>query len=376
MAPIRILHVLGQLNLGGAESRIMDLYRAIDRDKIQFDFVVHTDKKCYFDDEILTLGGHIYHIPRFKIYNIFSYQKAWKELFRKHNDWKLIEGHMTSTASIYLPIAKKAGLVTTSHARSAGTDPGLKGLITRILRRNLSQKADYLLTCSELAGIAVYGQKAVDNGQTIFLPNAIYCSKFTFDKETRDSIRSELGIEDKLVLGHVGRFHFAKNHTYLIHAYAEFLKAYDKDCVLLLIGDGPLKPDTEELVNTLGIADKVIFAGNKSSIYNYYMAMDMFVYPSRYEGMPGTVVEAQASGLKVLMSNEICDEVIATDLVETLSIAIPPEAWAKKLVSKVSELTPLPERTKYADIMENSGFDAIGQSQILTPFYETGIWSK
>lgn len=375
MATSRVLHVLGKLNIGGAESRIMDLYRVMDKEKVQFDFVVHTNERCYFDEEIEKMGGHIYHVPRFRIINYFSYKRAWKELFSAHKEWNVVEGHMTSTAAIYLPIAKKAGIKTTaSHARSAGTDPGIKGLLTKIMRLGLSRKADLLLTCSEAAAKAVYGEKAVRNGKTIFLPNAIKCENFTFDTLLRDSIRKELGIEDKLVVGHVGRFHYAKNHEFLISAFAEFAGAYKKDTVLLLLGDGALRENCEKLAESLGIKDKVIFAGNRSEIYKYYMAMDMFVYPSRYEGMPGTVVEAQTSGLRVLMSDEICDEVIATKLVDTKSISVPPSKWAEYMLEMSLGTTPLKERCKYAKIMEESGFDAKGQSKILTPFYETGIW--
>ena len=375
MKPVRVLHVLGQLNLGGAESRIMDLYRAMDKERVQFDFVVHTKNKCYFDDEIEKMGGHIYNVPRFRVLNYFEYVKAWKKLLSEHKEWTVIEGHMTSTAAIYLPIAKRSGIKTTAaHARSAGTDPGFKGWLTRFLRRNLANKADVLLSCSEAASISVYGSAAVKKGLPVFLPNAINCGSFTFDPKVREAVRKELQIGDSLCLGHVGRFHYAKNHEYLLMAYAEFLKLYEKDSVLLLIGDGALKEESERKAAELGISDKVKFLGNRSEIYKYYMAMDLFVYPSRYEGMPGTVVEAQASGLKVLMSSEICDEVIATPLVKTLDITQEPALWAKEILKATEDITPLSERSLYAKKMEQSGFDAIGQSHMLVSFYETGEW--
>ena len=141
--PIRILHVLGTTNLGGAESRIMDLYRHIDRNRVQFDFVVHTEKEGFFDKEIEELGGRIFRVPRFRIYNYFSYRRAFREFFREHHEFRMVQGHMTSSAAIYLPIAKKAGISTTiAHARSAGVDKGLKGKLTRWMRRNLWRKAD------------------------------------------------------------------------------------------------------------------------------------------------------------------------------------------------------------------------------------------
>ena len=130
--PVRVLHVLGKTDLGGAESRIMDLYRHIDRARVQFDFLVHTEEEGYFDQEIYELGGRIFRVPRFRLYNYFSYRKAVKDLFRLNHDFQVVQGHMTSTAAVYLPIAKKAGVpVTVAHARSAGVDKGMKGTITK-----------------------------------------------------------------------------------------------------------------------------------------------------------------------------------------------------------------------------------------------------
>ena len=160
--PVGVLHVLGGTNLGGAESRIMDLYRHIDRNKVQFDFLVHTGREGYFDKEIKELGGRIYRVPRFRLYNYFTYKKAVKAFFQAHREYQVIQGHMTSTASIYLPAAKNAGIpVTIAHARSAGVDKGIKGIATRILRKNLWKKADFLFTCSKIAGVSLFVKNAV-----------------------------------------------------------------------------------------------------------------------------------------------------------------------------------------------------------------------
>ena len=158
--PTIVLHVVGRLDIGGAESRLMDLYRHIDREKVQFYFMQHTKDKCAFEEEVERLGGKVYHVPRFNVKNYFTYKKAWKDLFETHPEIKVVQGHMTSTAAIYLPIAKKAGVkVTIAHARSAGVDPGIKGKLTNFLRRNLYKKCDYRFTCSKLAGEAVFGNQ-------------------------------------------------------------------------------------------------------------------------------------------------------------------------------------------------------------------------
>lgn len=369
--PVRILHILGNTQLGGAESRIMDLYRHMDRSVVQFDFVVHSKEEGYFNEEIRKLGGRIFRVPRFRVLNYFSYCRAWKKLLQEHRDadgrseFHMIQGHMTSTAAIYLPIARKCGIETTiAHARSAGVDKGLKGILTRFLRHNLSKKADYLFTCSELAGISVFGKKAVDQGRTRFLPNAIDCQKFAPDPLVREKIRRELGIENCYVIGHVGRFHYAKNHEYLLRVFAELVKRKTRDYVLLLLGEGSGMEDIRILSRGLGIGDKVYFLGNKSNVNDYYQAMDYFVYPSRFEGMPGTIVEAQTAGLRCLMSDTICKEVIATELVTTRSIREDPGLWADEIEQHLQY-----QRSSRVDEMKELGFDVHGQAVLMTDFY-------
>lgn len=365
---IRILHVLGNTNLGGAESRTMDLYRHMDRERVQFDFLVHTKQEGHFDKEIKELGGHIYRVPRFRIYNYFSYVKAMKAFFLEHSDFRAVQGHMTSTAAIYLPIAKKAGVpITIAHARSAGVDKGVKGLATRWMRRSLPDKTDYMFTCSRLAGISVFGAKAVEEGKTIFMPNAIDCKKFDYRPDMRDKIRAQLGLSQRYVIGHVGRFHYAKNHEYLLKIFAELCRRGKKEYALLLLGEGEKMEEMKRLAGELQIKDQVIFAGNKSNVYDYYQAMDYFVYPSRYEGLPGTVLEAQASGLPCLMSDRICEEVAVTELVHTMGIEEAPKRWAD-YIEKTEDYT----RTSHVEAVSEAGFDAGEQAEMMMRFYETG----
>ncbi len=367
--PIRILHVFGKTNLGGAESRTMDLYRHIDRDRVQFDFLVHTDENCFFDHEIQELGGRIYRVPRFKLYNIFSYRKAIKAFFKKHHEFKAVQGHMTSTASIYLPIAKKEGIpITIAHARSAGVDQGIKGNITRFLRKNLWKKADYLFTCSEIAAISVYGEKAAKE-LAIFIPNAIDAEKFAFNEEIRRNLRKDLCLEDKFVIGHVGRFHYAKNHEYLIDIFQRLSenKIDEQEPVLLLIGEGDGMQAIKDKVKELKLDDKVLFLGNHADIWNYYQVFDYFVFPSRFEGLPGTVVEAQASGLRTVMSDTLTKEAVFSDLVHTLPITAEPKMWADYIVQTCQY-----DRMNNTWLVKDKGFDVNAQALKMMKFYETG----
>lgn len=364
---IRILHVLGSTNLGGAESRIMDIYRYIDREKVQFDFLVHQSEKGYYDEEIESLGGRIFRVPRFKLYNLSAYRKALKSFFTEHHEFQAVHGHMTSTAAIYLPIAKKCGVpMTIAHARSAGVDKGLKGQLTVWIRKPLKHRCDYMFSCSGLAGEAVFGSKNTLSGKVKIIPNAIDVEPFCYREEVRQQMRKELGLEESFVIGHVGRFHYAKNHEYLLEVFKE-ISLRQENAVLLLLGEGSRMEEMKKKAKTLGIEEKVIFAGNKKETWNYYQAMDFFVFPSRFEGLPGTVVEAQSAGLACLISDTIAKEVGITELVAYKSIEESPAKWA----DFVLEQKEYERENKYEQIAA-AGYEVREQAKRYEQFYISG----
>ena len=419
--PIRILHVFGTLGLGGAESRIMDLYKHIDRERVQFDFLVHseaepTGKKCptsdelmavrepdYYDETVKRLGGNIYAIPRFHGTNAREYKNAVRMFFMQHRgEWKMIQGHMTSTAAIYLPIAKTCAAIgtTIAHARSAGVDPGIKGVVTRIMRSPLGKgdTCDLRFACTENAARSVFGDSMTDAGLVRIIPNAIDVKKFVFNQEVRNKIRKELGLSNAIIIGHVGRFHYAKNHEYLLRVFAEFLKILSHDDAnsfsmlhgmrirLIMLGEGALMDNMKQLAADLHIDKHVIFCGNKTEVNEYYQAMDYFLFPSRYEGLPGTVVEAQAAGLQCLVSDTITTEVDITPLVSRMSIEEPPSMWARKILNDLvmrdyaegedEKTLPVGDRDASSQplvkMIQEAGFDVSAQAQRLQNFYLTG----
>lgn len=329
----RVLQVLGTTNLGGAESRVMDIYRHLDRDRLQFDFLITEGNNGHFDEEIKSLGGNIYFLPPYRIINRLQYTKAVKDFFARHNDYAAVHGHMTSTASIYLPIAKRAGIpLTIAHARSAGTDSGLKGILTKSMRKNLYQKCDRMMACSELAAVAVFGQERYDSDSVTVWPNAIDVKDFAYDENVRNQIRQEYGVAPhEMLIGHVGRFHEAKNHSFIIDVFKE-VTAIRPEAKIMFLGDGALRAQTEAQVAEAGLTDRVIFAGNHTPIAPYYQAFDVFLFPSIFEGMPGTVVEAQAAGLSCLISDAITPQVCATKLVARESLNQTAGHWAKELI--------------------------------------------
>ncbi len=362
--PIRILHVLGGLSIGGAESRVMDLYRNINREEVQFDFLIHKKSEQHFEKEVEKLGGKVYRVPRFKVYNWFSYKKALKQFFSNHGEFRAVHGHMTSTAALYLPIAKKSGIpITIAHARSAGVDSGIKGMVTKLLRKNLWKKTDYCLSCSGEAGVAVFGGKAVNTGRVEVIPNAICADKYVFDMEKRKKIREELVLTDKWVIGHVGSFREAKNHPFILEIFKEIVKR--EDAVLLLVGDGPLRKGIEEKAAEAGLAEKVIFAGNQSHVEDYYQAMDFLVFPSLYEGLPGTVVEAQTAGLRCLISDAITGEVLLTDLANAYSLEQSATEWADYIITHKEY-----DRTSRLYEIREQGFDIESQKKRYQNIYK------
>lgn len=375
--PIRVLQVLGGTGLGGAESRVMDLYRSVDRTRVQFDFAVHNAKRDHFDDEIEALGGHIYRLPRFRIYNWPAYRRAWKLFFAEHPGYACVHGHMTSTASIYLPVAKKAGVLrTVAHARSAGVDGGLKGKLTRLMRRNLWKKADFCFACSALAGEAVFGEKAQKKGLVHVIPNAIAVEKFAYDSAKREEMRSRLNVQERFVVGHVGRFNPMKNHLFLLEIFAQ-IKKERKDAALLLLGEGGGMDAAKERAQQLGIGDCVFFLGNQENVADYYQAMDFLVFPSLYEGMPGTVLEAQAAGLPCLIADTITAEVKVTKLVQTMSLDAAAQKWARNVIGRMEKLSETGEiRHSGVEELKKAGFDVNDQARRMTAFYEKGepLW--
>lgn len=390
--PIRILHVLGVLNMGGAESRIMDLYRHIDREQVQFDFLVHTTPaqgagddssenlmagraKEYFDDEVRALGGEIYALPRFNGRNFSAYKRATERFFASHGGWTAVEGHMTSTASIYLPIAKESGIpATISHVRSAGVDAGIKGLATRALRAPLAHRADHLLACSVESGISAYGQAVSDSGRVRVIPNALEIHSYRFKPQIREQIRKEYDIpKDAVVLGHVGRFDAMKNHGFLAQLLEELTKQKERkaDFRLLFVGQGKLEEEIKEQLKEKKLLDKAVFAGQcpRERTAMLYQGMDVFCFPSLYEGVPGTVIEAQAAGLPCLISDRITKEVCITDAVESLPLET--ERWVKRILQMCDEESARTSRSMQAlEALGEADFDIRKQALQMQRWYQ------
>jgi len=374
---ITVLQVLGGLEVGGAESRVMDITRNLNQSKVRYAFLVHDKGPDYYEKEAEELGCAVYRVPRFCFFNYFAYVRAMKKFFAEQTDIDIVQGHITSSAAIYLPIAKKAGVkVTIAHARSAGVDPGMKGFLTRLLRRHLGKKCDQMWACSTEAAIAVYGRKTFEQKQVTIIHNAINVDQFkstALNCSAGEEIRRKYGLENRFVVGHVGRFHYAKNHEFLIGVFAQILQQKE-NAVLLLVGEGSRMNEMKELTKELGIEQQVIFAGRQTKPSDYYHAMDLLVFPSRYEGLPGTIVEAQAAGLPCLVSDRVTKDVGVTELVEYESLDSSAKVWAEKgiaLALKTARKKATGDLIAPELILRKEDFDVTMQVKRLEQLYQS-----
>ena len=365
MKTIRVLHVIGIMNRGGAETMIMNLYRNIDRSKVQFDFVENTQEHGIYEKEILSLGGRVFHCPRFRG-NALSYMKWWNSFFDEHkNEYAFVHGHIGSTAAMYLTSAKRHGIKTIAHSHSTYTNNfNFRQFRYQVFSYPTRFIADFFFACSEAAGISRYGQKV----QFQVIRNAIDTSEYKYRHSVRDSLRKKLQIQPNApVFGHVGRFTAEKNHTFLIKIFRSIYEL-DDSAVLLLAGDGPLRSEIEKEAEEIGIKNQVYFLGVREDIPELLSCMDVMIFPSIFEGLPVTLVEAQCSGLHCLISDTISNEAVRVDnLITFLSLDQPVEVWARKAL----ELSVY-ERQSHENAIISSGYDIKENAKWIQNFYQEG----
>lgn len=360
---IRVLQVFGGLDRGGSETIVMNLYRNIDRDRIQFDFVTHQAVKGDYEDEIEKLGGRIFRIPRYKVINHLSYIKAWKNLLRNHPEWKIVHGHMYTLASIYLNVAKKEGRLTIAHSHNTSNGKGVKAFVQDMIEKPLPSIADRFMACSDDAGLWLFGEDIIKSDRYLILPNAIDVDRFRYNEKTRLNMRNSLNIEDKIVLGHVGRYNYQKNFPFLLELIDK-LRDINPRYLLLQIGDGKENKELKDLIKEKNLEDSVKLLGVRDDIPNLMQAMDFFVFPSVYEGLGIVAVEAQASGLRCLVSDKIPAEVQLTKLVEYLPIDNGVEEWIHLIIN-----SELGHRSDESYHIKEANYDIKQTTNIITKYY-------
>lgn len=350
---IRILHVFASLDLGGAETMVMNIYRNIDRSQIQFDFVKMTSKKCAYENEILSLGGKIYLSPRFKYTNLHEFNAWWNNFFDTHKEYKIIHGHYYTICGFYFRIAKKYGLITIGHSHTSKKRT-LKYKIASIAAERFS---DYCLACSSDAARFLFPHRDVR-----IIKNAIEIKRFTFSSSARARIRKELEIDDDcVVIGHTGRFVSPKNHFFLLDVF-KIINEKLSNTRLLLIGDGPLRSEIEDTIRSNHLTDCCFLVGAKQNVADYLSAMDVFFFPSLFEGLGIALIEAQVSGLHCLASKGVPKSADVTGNCIFLELS------EKKWVDAFAKMEKRHDENAWQSA-SNAGYDISLSAKMLETFY-------
>lgn len=364
---IRVLHMIGSLELGGAQVMVMNLYRNMDRERFQFDFIVDHPEHSYFREEIEALGGRIYGMPTFRGVNLGEVISAWRDFFREHGEYEILHVHTRGYASLYIPIAKKYGRKVIIHSHSTSNGKGIRARIADVLCLPLRYQGDAFLACSREAGEWLFGRKRVRGDHFTIVRNAIDAQRYVFHENTRMRVRRELGIDGgAFVLGSVGRVTPSKNPEYILDVFAG-LEKLRPDAVLLFVGDGDLLPRVKEKAREAGLVRKVVFTGARGDVADLLMAMDYYIFPSLWEGLGISLVEAQASGLPCLCSENIPAEAFITDLVEVMRLSQGSGAWAERIGS----YTGHGKRTDRVEEVCGAGYDIRRTAGQLQEFYSS-----
>ena len=357
--PIRVLQVVTYMGRGGLETMLMNYYRHMDRSKVQFDFLVHRDFEADYDHEILSLGGRIFHISRLIPWS-HRYRQELRTFFRQHPEYRIVHVHQDCLSSVALQCAKECSVpVRIAHSHNIQQDKNIKYLIKLHYMKYIPQYATELFACGENAGHWMFG-----NTPFAVLKNAIDSQQYLPDPQVRARIRHNLCLDHCLVIGHIGRFSPQKNHTFLLNIFREIVKNHPM-VKLLLIGDGDGMENVKDKARAIGIADHVIFTGVRSDVPQLMQAMDIFVFPSLYEGLPVTMVEAQAAGLPCVISDHVPEECIVTKgLVTIKKLTDTPSEWASHILSRAT----LP-RENHINEIRAAGYDIETAAKKLETFY-------
>ncbi len=367
--PIRILNLFTIMNRGGAETMVMNYYRKIDKSKVQFDFLVHRQERGAYDDEIEALGGRIYRMCPIYPQNFKKYKKMLKEFFSQHTEYKILHSHMSELGYFAFKEAQKHGInVKICHAHNAPyiknetSIERIKHIMRDYFKLRIKKYTDYMFVCSESAGNWLFGEK--NKSKFIMMNNAIDAEKFKFSPDTVKEIRQKLSLNDEFVVLNVGRFNAQKNHSFIIDIFNEIQKMHTNS-KLLLAGNGDLESEIRQKVLNLGLENNVIFLGIRDDIHNILNASNIFLFPSLYEGLPVTMVEAQSSGIHCFISKNISKQCILGNNVTALSLNSNAKHWASEILKYKDGYQRVDQ---YQNIVDK-GFDISANAKWLEEFY-------
>ncbi len=356
---VRVLQVVTNMDRGGLETMLMNYYRHIDREKVQFDFLEHRYTHAAYDDEIEALGGRIYRLPRLVPWSK-TYHNALSAFLIEHPEYKIIHVHQDCLSSVILKAAQCYGIpVRIAHSHTSNLSKNIKFPIKLWYKRSIPRYATNLFACGSKAGNWMFGDAPYR-----ILNNAVDTAEYIYNPAKRRVVRNSLGLTDEYTIGHVGRFNPLKNHSFLLEVFAALVRR-EPNAVLLLVGGGADMEKTRLKAEALGLAHKVRFLGVRSDVSDLMQAMDVFVFPSLYEGLPVTIVEAQAAGLPCLISDRVPLECVITNgLVSVVPLTDSTDAWAMAIL-KTNKIERIDRHAEIA----NHGFDIATEAVKLQEFY-------
>lgn len=359
--PIRVLHILQRMEAGGTQALLMNLYRNIDRSKVQFDFLVEYKEKQFYDDEIESLGGRIFRTSVREDFNVPGFISFLKKLFIEHPEYKIVHVHAFTIGYFCLRTAKKAGVpVRIAHSHNNETVYDGKYILKRIMQRLYTVHANELFACSREAGKYLFNDKEFN-----VLKNAIDSASFIADESVRKSVRKELSLGDELVVGSVGRLHPQKNQKFLLEVFRQVCEQRP-DAILLLVGTGPLENELKEETRRLGLQANVRFLGNRRDMPRLYQGLDVFAMTSLFEGLGIVAIESQAAGIPTVCSDGFPPDVEVSPLAVRMKLSDSAKEWAKAILKAAEN----PDRHKdMQSYIINAGFDVKESAEKLQSFY-------
>lgn len=371
MKPIHVLVLDTVMDRGGAEAMIMNYMRNINRDMIRFDFLTNREYRGAYEDEIERLGGKVWHMCPMYPGKFRQYKREVRQFLKEHPEYRIIHSNLEERSYFALKEAKKLGVpvrISHSHNRPLGFD--LKLLMRYYFRFMLKYYNTHMFSCGVEAGDWLYGKKNRD--KVIIMNNAIDAKEYVYDREKSQAVKEALGVSGKLVIGHVGRFFPQKNHQFLIEIFKE-IHDRNADAVLLLAGGGELddslKNEIKRKVEDLGLTDCVQFLGVREDVNELMQAFDLFLLPSLFEGLPVTMVEAQAVGLPCVISDKVPIQCDITGNVQVVALEEQPKIWAEKILQFAEGF----ERKDTRERIEQAGFDIGQNAKWLETFYREAL---
>lgn len=362
MNKIKILYIIRTMNMGGAQVLIMNIIRNINKENFQIDFLLN--EEGIFDDEIRKLGGKIFYMPYLTEIGQSKYKKNLIKFFKEHKEYKLIHSHMNQVSGLILEAAYDADVpIRIAHSHTMGNKNNvLVKIYKRYLQSKICKYSTHLIACSTETAKWMFKKRAQE---TLIIKNGIDIDKFRFSIEKRKAVREELGLQENIiVIGNVGRFSAVKNHVFMIKIFKEFRKNFNSK--LLLIGEGELKEKIIELVKQENILQDVIFKVEKDNVEKFYNAMDIYMCPSLYEGIPLTLIEAQTNGIPIIASDTVDSNVKVTENFAFESLLSSSDIWCEKM----KKLLNIGRKNNIENI-EEAGYNIKNQIIKLEKFYDT-----